>query len=420
MMERVATPVKVESERSLPAWLTPFASLRYRDFALLWVAQLTSGLGMWMEMIGRSWLVYEMTGSGTHLGGVNLARAVPQLAFGLVAGVAADRMDRQKLVLGSMIANWAMTLVMAVLIVIGLVELWHLYAYSVIGGVVMAFQMPVRQAMIPSVVPQKDLMNAFALNNGAMNVTRIVGPALAGGLIVMVGIAGAFFAKAFVFIFALAAMWLVRLPAMKGGRPQGGALQSFTDGLRYAFAENAAVRGILVLTLVPMLFAMPYMTIMPIFANRVLGLEADGYSLLMSMSGVGALAGSIVLASLGDFRHKGLLLLGGAFAFGASLILTSGTSWLPLSLAMLLLVGLSMTVFMTTANTLLMVLTPENLRGRVMSVYMLDMALSSFGAMIAGVMADVIGISWTLAFMGAVCAVLAAGTYTFAPRIRNL
>lgn len=419
-MERVATPTVAESERSLPGWLAPFASLRYRDFALLWSAQLTSGLGMWMEMIGRSWLIYDMTGSAAQLGWVNLARAVPQLLFGLVAGVLADRMDRQKLVLASMASNMALTLGMAFMIAFKLVEVWHLYAFSIMMGIVMSFQMPVRQAMIPSVVPQKDLMNAFALNNGAMNVTRIVGPAIAGVLIVAVGIAGAFFAKAGIFIFALIAMAMVKLPAMKAGRPQVSAMSSFGEGLQYAFKENPSVRLILILTLVPMLFAMPYMTLMPVFANRVLGLEADGYSLLMSASGIGALAGSVVLASIGDFRHKGMLLVGGAFAFGATLAGTAAMTWLPLALIMLLFVGLAMTVFTTTANTLLMVLTPEEFRGRVMSVYMLDMALNSFGAVFAGVMADSVGIGWALVFMGGVCAVLAAGTWMFAPRVRAL
>jgi predicted MFS family arabinose efflux permease len=140
----------------------------------------------------------------------------------------------------------------------------------------------------------------------------------------------------------------------------------------------------------------------------------------MSMSGLGALAGSLVLASLGDFRHKGLLLLGGTFAFGVTLAITGGMSSFMLAMAMMLFVGAAMTVFGTTANTLLMVLTPDEYRGRVMSVYMLDMALNAFGAMLAGVIADVIGIQWTLGYMGAICAVLAAVVFFVSPRIRSL
>lgn len=421
-MERAAATATLDEreERRLPAWLAPFSSLRYRDFALLWGAQLSSGLGMWMEMIGRSWLIYDMTGSAAQLGAVNVARAVPQLLFGLVAGVAADRMDRQKLVLASMTANMILTLMMAVMIFIKAIEVWHLYAFSITMGIVMAFQMPVRQAMIPSVVPHKELMNAFALNNGAMNVTRVIGPALAGLLIVTVGIAAAFFAKAAIFVISLIMMGMVRMPKMTMSRPKVSALKSFGEGLRYSFMENPSVRIILILTLVPMLFAMPYMTLMPVFAIKVLNLEADGFGILMSASGVGALAGSIVLASLGDFRHKGLLLVGGAFAFGATLMMTAGTTTLWPSMAMLLLVGLSMTVFTTTANTLLMVLTPEELRGRVMSVYMLDMALNSFGAMFAGFMADYTGVGVALMIMGGICTVLAAGAFVIAPRVRRL
>lgn len=420
----LATAPPVEAPEAVPArpavtgWTAAFSSLRYRDFALLWGTQLGTGSGMWMEMIARSWLVYEMTGSGLMLGAVNVVRGAPQLAFGLLAGVVIDRWDRKTILIAAMTANALLTLSIPVLIWTGTIQVWHILATAFLSGIAMAFQMPTRQAMLPSLVPRAELMNAVALSNSAMNLTRIGGPAFAGLLILWGGIPGAFMAKVVVFVLAIALTFFVRMPRYLEA-PRGGILRNLLEGFRYV-AHHGSLRTIIFMTLIPMLFGMPYMTVMPIFAQEVLHVGPEGFGVLQSAPGVGALAASVLVGALGDFRRKGWLLVGGATFFGMGLVAMALSSWMPLTLLFLTGVGIGMTVYTTAANTLIMLITPEQFRGRVISIYQLDMALNAFGAILVGTVADVTGVQTALALMGAMCAALAVGVGALAPAVRRL
>ncbi|MSQ14477.1 MAG: MFS transporter [Dehalococcoidia bacterium] len=415
-----ASPDIVE-ESTPPAQgrFTTFSSLRYRDFTILWLTMFGTSAGLWMEMVARSWLVYEMTGSGLLLGTVNVMRALPQLFFGLLAGVIADRWDMKKLLIVSMTANAILTMAIPVLIWTGVIEVWHIMVTAFLSGIVMAFQQPTRQAMIPALVPRSELMNAIALTNAAGNITRIGGPALAGFLIAWIDIPGAYVAKVVVFVISIALTIPLRLPAVPMKSNQGGVWDNFAEGFRF-LAHHGALRTIMIMTLIPMLFGMPYMTIMPIFASRVLGLGPEGFGVLQSAPGLGAFVASIVLASMGNIPNKGWVMVGGAATFGGTLVLLGLSTWMPIALLVLVGIGISQTIYNTAANTLIMTITPEEYRGRMVSFYMLDMALNSFGAMLVGTVSDFIGVGTALAVMGGICGLLAVGAGAVSREVRRL
>ena len=419
MARATTTEVSEAPARRATGWAATFSSLRYRDFAILWLTQFGTGAGLWMEMIARSWLVYEMTGSGLLLGTVNVVRAAPQLVFGLLAGVIADRWDRKKLLLISFTANGLLSLAIPVLIWTNTIAVWHILVTSFLTGIAMAFQAPTRQALLPSLIPKSDLMNAMALSNAAMNITRIGGPALAGLLVAWVGIPGAYMAKVVLFVLAIALTFALRLPPVRSAATSGGIWSNLTEGLGYV-AHHASLRTIMIVTLIPMLLGMPYMTVMPIFAKEVLGVGPEGFGILQSAPGLGALVASVIMASAGDIRRKGLVMIGGAAFFGVTLVMLGLSTAVPVALLVLLGVGIAQTAYNTSSSTLLMMLSPEEFRGRVMSVYMLDMALNSFGALLVGAVSDLTGVGMALALMGALCAVCAAAAGTFSATVRRL
>jgi MFS family permease len=377
-----------------------FSALRNRHFRRLWLGYLPSTIAFQMGQIASGYLVYSLTGSATVLGLMGLAWSVPLLLFSLVGGVVADRVPRRNLVLASQCIIGSAALLTAVLVVTGWVQVWHLFVLGLVQGTVFSFNMPARQAFIAELVGKDDLMNAIALQNAAMNLSSIVGPALAGYLIALpaIGVGGVYvlMGGANVLVF----LTLIGLPAgaSRGARGRPG-LDELTAGLRF-IAGSRALRTLLLMAVIPMFLGMPYMTLLPVFALSVLQAGSEGLGLLSGANGIGALAGSLLVAAWGNAPRKALLQLSIGIIYGLALVAFALAGSLPLAMLALLLVGLAASAYRSLNNTLIMSYTPTELHGRVMSVYLMTFALMPLSSVPAGALADSIGPQLTVGGAG--------------------
>lgn len=399
--------------------ISTFNALRHRDYLLLWIGILFTSAGMWMETVAISWLVYDLTGSALMLGLVNGLRSVPFLIIGPLGGVAADRMDRKQLMLVTTWALLGLYVALTAIIAAGRLEIWHLFAFSVITGVCWVFNMPARQAMIPLLVPKADVSNAIALQSTAFNATRILGPAAGGILMGWLGPASTMGLVAATWIGVIATTQMLRPPIGEAPLQSRNMWQDMGDGFVHIW-NNHVVLTLLLIALVPMVLAMPYFTLMPVFAKDVFHMDASGLGLLLSASGIGALVGSLGVASMGDFRKKGLALLICGVAFGAFIVLFAFSTWFPAALLFLVLLGGFSMAFMALTNTLLQLAVPNQYLGRVMAIYMLDRGLMPLGSLIAGGLADAFSAPIAVGAMGGACTVLAVAALLRLNNIRDL
>ncbi|MBI2887327.1 MAG: MFS transporter [Chloroflexi bacterium] len=399
--------------------LSTFTSLRYRDYRLLFFSIMFTSAGQWMEQIALSWMAYQMTDSPFMLGAINGMRAIPFLVMGPWAGVAADRMDRKQLMFLSQAYVMLLTGIMSFLILADLVQVWHLFAFTLLSGMGWSFTQPVRQTLIPNLVPRAALMNAVALQSAAFNSTRVIGPTIAGLLLASLGAGWVFALKTSLYVAVLGLLALMRVPATPGDARRASPARELWEGVQYILG-NQVVSWLILLALIPMLFAMPFQTLMPVFARDVLQIGPQGFGLLVSASGIGALVGTLTVASLGNFQRKGLLLLLSGGGLGLTLIFFSWSPWVPLSLAVLVVVGGFQMTYMSMTNTLLHLNITDEVRGRVMSIYMLDMGLTPLGALFAGTLASLFSAPLAVTVMGSVCVALTITALTRVPSIRRL
>jgi MFS family permease len=393
-----------------------------RSFQLLLAGTVLSQTGQWMQQVALGWLVLDLTGSAFYLGLAGFLRSIPQLFLSLPGGILADRVDRGKL-LGTAQGFAALfSLILAFLVVTGAVQIWHVLVLTFLSGSAMAMIFPVRQALVPDVVPRKDLANAVALTSSGNNVTRMVGPALAGVLIGIVGIAACFFVQAGGLLLALWTSLALRLAPRVSAGAQATGSRSPVDDLREAYhyiRGNSAIASLLAAAAIPTLFGMPYMSFLPVFA-RDFGIGASGLGVLMMAAGMGSVAGSIGFTMAGNFRRKGAVQVTCIGLFGLSLLAFSFVSWLPGALALLACAGVSSSVYMATNMTLLQTLAPAELRGRIISVYMLSWGLMPLGTLPLGAIADSFGAPLAVALGGGLCALFALAMRILQPGILAL
>ena len=375
--------------------------------------------GQWTQQVTLGWLVYELTGSSVLLGALNGLRALPFLVTGPMAGVAADRMDRRVLMVRTQYVLIVTAVLMGSVVVSGLLHVWHIFLFTLLTGVAWSFSEPVRQSLIPSVVPKADLANAIALNSGGFNLMKIIGPALGGVMIALFGAAGNFFVQGAAYTGVLIMIYLMHVPPTPDKARRSSALANLKEGFAYV-RSTPAVLALMILAYVPRVFAVPYQTLMPVFQKDVLQVGPEGLGLLMAAPGVGAVLAVLMLASVNRFRRQGLLLVGSIIVLGAFLILFSQTTSFPFAFVVLILVGVFQMLFLASTNTMLQLIVPDELRGRVMSLYMLDRGLMPAGALFAGVVAHVIGAPSTVATLGAIVIVLALVVAWRVPAIRSL
>lgn len=372
-----------------------------------------------MDSISLNWLVLEMTDSALYLGLVNLARAVPILVFTLIGGVAADRMEKRRLIMLSQGVGMVLAFALGVLVSSNAVQMWQVFLISACRGVVMSFNLPARQALISELVPRESLANAVVLHSFNIQFTRILGPAIAGVLIAASGVAASFYANGVGF---LGALWLVQAIQV-APKADSGATSSFSgslfEGMRYIFKTNT-VLWLVVVGLVPTFFAQPYMALLTVFARDILMVGPTGLGLLTSTSAAGAALGGLVLISLGRTGQRGVVLLGAVIGLGITLILFSLSLSMYVSLPLLFLAGSMSAFHQASSSSLLQLSVPDEVRGRTVSTLYLARGLNPLGVSLAGLMTTMIGVQMALASMSGVVVLLGIAATLFVPQVRRL
>ncbi|MEX0803633.1 MAG: MFS transporter [Candidatus Binatia bacterium] len=395
------------------------SALRHRNYRLYWFGQLFSVLAQNMEAVAQSWLVLEMTNSPLLLGVTGLTFSIPTIALTLLGGAVADRADRKRIMILSQIGSVTNFFILATLVITGRVALWHVMALAFLSGCVRAFDRPSRMALLPQMVPKEDIPNAVAIGGTIWQLNKLVGPAVAGLLIYLIGIGPTYY-----FCFAASAiaifLWLgIRLDSHSTTVSTGGLLQNMMEGL--TFIRTHEIYYIFIaMTFFNSVFGMSYVILMPVFARNVLAVGSQGFGFLQSAGGAGALCGVLLAAYLGHSRGKGKQAIGGAAVFGAMLILFALSRSYPLSLVLAGLLGMAGQFYMTTIHAVLQVNLPDRLRGRVMGIHGLAWELMPVGGMIAGAIAEFGGAPSAVVVGGAMVAGMALMVAIFLPSIRRL
>ena len=404
------------------ARLQTFTSFRYREYRLHWFGTLFSSAGQWIQQVTLGWLTYQITGSAFLLGAVNGIRSLPLLLLGPFGGVAADRFDRKQLLFLTQIFLVVTAAIFATVVLTGNAAVWNIILFSLLTGVGWAFNMPLRQSIMPNLVPKSDLMNAVALNSAGMNTTRIMGPSVAGFLIAVVGVSGNFYIQALAYLGIAITVWNMDVPPnlSRATARSISVMRNLREGLRFVW-HHPTLRYQMLLALVPVLLAMPYTSLMPIFAQDVLGVGPEGLGLLMATPGIGALVGTLTLATVGArVEHKGRIMFPSIVALGVSLLLFSLSRSFVLSLVLQMFVGGAQMTWMTTNQTMLQISTPDEYRGRVMGIYMLDQGLMPLGSFAAGGVAGIWGAPFAVGAMAVILLTLITVAYVSIPSMRRI
>jgi len=370
-----------------------FDSLSIRDYRLLWLGQVDTSLGQWMDSITRGYLIYHITSSPLQLGLAAAMRGIPLFLFGIVAGAVADRSGRKAQLIIAQVTNALLNFILASLVLANRVEPWHVYVTGFLVGTVQAFQNPARQTLVSDIAGSKHLINALALNSMALNSSRAIGPAFAGFLIATIGVHGCYYVQAFMFL--LATVWTIQMRIPERSREsvrvaQEPLLTSIQAGFAYVTA-NRSIRTQLILALGPLTLAMPFTNMMPIFARDVLHGGAQLQGLLLSAFGIGSLLGALVVASIPRRNAYALPAVIGAVVFSIAVFFFGLSHWVWLSLVCAFISGVFMTTYQTQDQALLQLSAPRHIRGRVMSFYLMSRATVPIGTLLAGALAHYFG-----------------------------
>ena len=399
---------------------TPFPAFRHRNFRLFFLGQAMSLVGTWMQYVAQGWLVLQLTNSAYYVGLVSALGSLPVLLVSLPAGVFADRSNKRRVVVATQALALVQALVLAVLIWMHRVELWHVAAAAVFLGLVNAVDIPTRQSLIFDLVGKDDLMNAIALNSSAFNAARIIGPAIGGILIGGIGIAACFLLNGVSYVAVIAGLLAMRLPAWSPPPLAGDGLARFREGARFILGDRAT-RALVLNTALLSIFGFPYLVLMPVFARDVLHVGAAGLGFLMASVGIGAVVAALGVAAFGPRLPKGRLLVWGGPAFGLAIAAFALTPWVPLAVAILVVSGGAMIANNAVTNTLLQTIVPDGLRGRVMGAYtFVFVGMAPLGAYQAGWLAGRVGVQVAVAAGGLVCALASLALWRLVPEVPRL
>ncbi len=382
-----------------------FAAFAHRNFALYWFGAFTSLIGTWMQNIAANWLVLSLTNSAFYVGLNSTVTWLPAWLVSLPAGELADRLSKRKILLVTQSLLAVFALLLAILTWTRIVTVYHILVLAAITGTIVNINSPVIQSFVPELVGRRDVLNAIALNSAMFNAARIVGPSIAGVLLGVIGPAGCFGLNSLSFLAIIAALALIRSDAPKPGPSHDKPWQRVVTGLRFV-RSHQDIRVLILLVAVFSSFGIVYLPLMPVFTRDVFRADARSYGLMMACIGIGAVAGGLGLATLSRTRHKGRILIGGTTLLALLLILFSFTRSLPLALALLVLLGLCQTTIASLTNSLIQTLAPDDVRGRVMSVFTLAFnGMFPIGSFIAGLIAQK---------LSAPAATLVGGCFVFA------
>jgi MFS family permease len=379
-----------------------FTALQYRDFRLFWFGQIISLSGTWMQSVAQGWLVYSLTKSPLYLGLVAASGSLPILLFTLAGGIAADRFRKRNLLLLTQALSILPAFLLGVLTDINMITVWQVALLAAVLGTVNAFDIPARQSFLIELVGRENLTSAIALNSAAFHGARMVGPVVAGITIASLGLPACFYLNALSFVAVIIALSKM---SIQGETRDGsnGVLKDFIEGIRFV-KSRAGIRRSILLIGVFSFFGMPFITLLPVFAGEVLYAGAEGFGFLVGATGAGALAAALLLAFRGDIRDKGRFISTAALSASASLLAFSFSKNMYFSIPFLLIVGWGLVSFLATANSYIQLSAPDNLRGRVMSVFTLVfLGTAPIGNSIVGTMADYIGVPNTVSISAVIC-----------------
>jgi MFS family permease len=369
-----------------------FAAFQHRNFTLLWSGLIVSNVGTWMQNVAQGWLMLQLTNSPLWLGLLGLSFALPMIFLPLVGGVVADHVDRIRLLYVTQTGQLLVALALAVLSWTGQINVWHILAASFLTSSLLAFDNPARQALIPDLVPQEHLMNAISLNSASYNGAALFGPALAGALLAPLGAGTLFFINAVSYLAVIIALTGVRNVRRHSGveerAPLGKAIMS---GLSYAWRVRF-ILALLGLSALAAVFGRSYQNLLPVFARDIWKSGEVGYGILLSAAGGGALIGAFWMASFRHLKRQGAVMISSGLVFSLCLVLFAISPSLLLGGILLFIGGLASTVYGTMIATFIQVTVPNQIRGRLMSLYAITLiGLPSLGALGSGFLAQLLG-----------------------------
>ncbi|MGB7595621.1 MAG: MFS transporter [Erysipelotrichaceae bacterium] len=396
---------------------TGFSSLKHRNFRLFFIGQCISLIGTWMQNIGQTWLVLQLTHSALKLSLVTMMQFLPMLVFSLFAGTVIDRFSKRKVLIFTQTSMMVLAIVLATLTYLNLIQYWHLIILALLLGIVNTLDMPTRQSYFIEMVGRKDLMNAIALNSGIFNLARVVGPAIAGILIGLVGIPICFYLNALSFVAVIISLFMINTP---NDKPVGDKIESFNqvvedikNGLRYIKHSNIILVPLILIAVIS-LFAMNYSVLIPIFASQTLGQDATGYGFIMTCMGLGSLTGAMVIAARSQSGPKHKYMIIGAISTCFFMAILGLEHTYLIACVTVFAIGLSSIVFTALANSIIQLNSSDQMRGRVMSVYTLVfLGVTPIGSLATGGLIEWIGISWTMILSGLVSIVITLFTVYF-------
>ena len=403
--------------------LKTFSSFKNRVFLIYFGGLLGQMVGMNMQMMARSYLIFMLTDSALILGAMSLFHAVPMVLLSLYGGVIADRVQKKYVMLIGQLASALVSGGVGFALLVGYLNSenpgswWVLAASSVCQGTIMALMMPSRQAILPEIVEGEQLMNAISLNTMGMNTLRLFAPAIAGLMIANIGYESVYFTVGAMYLVSTVFVWFLPLTS-KVTKSTVNALQSMKEGFKYLRSERTILL-ILVFTLAITILAMPFQQLLPIFTEKVLDVGPDGMGWLMSVSGIGSIISSLVLASLPN-KKRGLMMLGGNVILGIALAGFSFSTNYSLSLVLIAFVGLGQMVQMALGSTLIQYYIDQAYLGRVMSIMMMQFGLMSFSTFLAAALSEAVGIQWSIGSLAIGMVFLSFIALAFFKTIRNL
>jgi len=395
-----------------------FRALSHRNYRLFFGGQGISLIGTWMQQIAMSWLVYRLTDSALLLGVVGFTSRIPTFLLASLAGVLADRWNRHRVLVITQTLSMIQAMILAILVLTGAIAVWHIIFLSLSLGLINALDIPTRQSFVVDMIEKReDLGNAIALNSSIVNGARLIGPSVAGMLIATLGEGMCFLLNGLSFIAVIFALLAMKITPKKREAQSSKVFQGLKEGFSYAFGF-APIRSVLLLLGLVSLMGMPFAVLMPIFAEKILHGGPQALGFLSGATGVGAIAGSIYLASRKSVLGLGRIIVISSNLFGIGLIGFSLSRLFWLSLLMMLLTGFGMMVEMASSNTVLQTIVEEDKRGRIMGFYtMAFMGMVPFGSLLAGTLANNIGAPNTVMIGGVACIL---GSVLFAKKLPSL
>jgi len=405
-------PVRFDTFRSV------FRALKYRNYRLYYYGQSISLIGVWVQNIAMGWLVYRLTGSALLLGTIAFALQIPSLLITPFAGVLADRWDRRKVITLTQIMSMLVAFILAWLTLAELITVAWIIFLALFNGVILAFDTPFRQSFVPDIITRReDLSNAIALNSSLYNLARFIGPPIGGLLIALVGEGWCFFINGVSFLAVIIALMAMRI--QKVVRPQrfGSIFSQLREGIRYAW-NFRAIRYLITLVALSSFFGLPFQALMPLFAAEILGGDSQMLGILTGALGAGALAGAFFLAARKNIRSIPVITFRTALMFALGLSVFALSSYTTLSIIALVFTGFGMIVHFNSTNTLIQSIADEDKRGRVVSLYSLTfMGITPLGSLLAGAIAEYIGVPFTVFFFSLICI---SSALLFGTRVRTV